>query len=683
MTLPSLILPLGGSGVASLLLAKGIWFIPFLVATVTYYHKITNDPEAPPVDRKELYKEYDFVIVGAGSAGAVLANRLSEIQGWNVLLLEAGGQETEISDTPLLASYLQLSPMDWQYKTEPQPGRACLGSNNKRCNWPRGKVMGGSSTLNYMIYVRGNKHDYDGWEALGNPGWGYKDALYYFKKSEDNRNPYLANTEYHSSGGYLTVQEPPWRTPLATAYVEGGVEMGFENRDINGQYQTGFMLMQGTIRRGSRCSTSKAFLRPIRRRRNLHIAMHAQATRILIAPNGGYEGSKPRAYGVRFKRDGKMYHVRARKEVIVSSGAINSPQLLMLSGIGPKDHLREMGIPLVQDLPVGQHLMDHYGTGALTWTVERPLTLVQTRYENIPSVLKYSMFGTGPLTSLGGVEALGFIPTKYANRSLDFPDIEFHIVSGHVGSDGGRSVRRVQAIGDEAWMKVWKELSFKDAFQIIPLLLRPKSVGNIRLRSRNPFHYPLINAGYFTHPEDIKVLVEGVKFALALAETQALQRFGARFHARVMPGCEDTVWWTDEYWECMCRVITTTIYHYSGTAKMGPPNDPGAVVDPELRVYGVDGLRVIDASIFPTIPSGNTNAPVIMTAEKGADLIKKYWHAYKHRKSRKRRRRKRRSAEEQRVKVQKEINKDLLLQMLLRSNRTLLRRELNISDSEQ
>ena len=228
------------------------------------------------------------------------------------MLLEAGGDETEISDVPALAAYLQLGKLDWKYKTEPQPGVACLGHTNQRCNWPRGKVMGGSSTLNYMLYVRGNRRDYDNWEAEGNPGWGYDTVLHYFKKSEDNRNPYLAATKYHGVGGYLTVQEPPWRTPLATAFIEAGVEMGFENRDANGEFQTGFMLPQGTIRRGSRCSTSKAFLRPIRRRKNLHIAMHAHVTKLMIDP-------KTKAvYGVKFRRHGKMWVVKARKEVILS-----------------------------------------------------------------------------------------------------------------------------------------------------------------------------------------------------------------------------------------------------------------------------------------------------------------------------------------------------------------------------
>lgn len=201
--------------------------------------------------------------------------RLSEIEDWNVLLIEAGGDETEISDVPVLAAYLQLSQLDWKYKTEPQPN-ACLGMKNHRCNWPRGKVLGGSSVLNYMLYVRGNRYDYDSWRDLGNTGWGYDDVLYYFKKSEDNRNPYLARTPYHSAGGYLTVEEAPWRTPLATAFIQAGVEMGYENRDINGEFQAGFMLAQGTTRRGARCSTSKAFLRPARLRKNLDIAMHAQ-----------------------------------------------------------------------------------------------------------------------------------------------------------------------------------------------------------------------------------------------------------------------------------------------------------------------------------------------------------------------------------------------------------------------
>ena len=621
-----------GLGTISGLALTGVWFFPFLLAAITYYHKTVNDPERHPVNQRNLYAEYDFIVVGAGSAGAVVANRLTEEHGWNVLLLEAGGDETEISDVPALAAYLQLGSMDWKYKTEPQPGRACLGHTDMRCNWPRGKVIGGSSVLNYMLYVRGNKKDYDTWEADGNYGWGFEDVLHYFKKSEDNRNPYLAATRYHGTGGYLTVQESPWRTPLATAFVEAGVEMGYDNNDGNGAKQTGFMIPQGTIRRGSRCSTAKAFLRPIRNRKNLHIALHAYVTKVLIDP------ATRRAYGVRFKRDGKIWTVHARKEVILSAGGLNTPQLLMLSGIGPAWHLNEHNIPVVVDTPVGENLMDHYGTGAIVFTIDQPVSLVQSRYENVPSVLKYAMFGSGPLTVLGGVEGMAWIPTKFANRSEDFPDIEFHFISGSPGSDGGRQIRKVHGISDTMW-QMYRPLGYKDTWSVVPMLLRPKSKGSVRLRSRNPMDKPIFNAGYFTHPNDIEVLVEAVKFALAMAETHSFKKLGTRFWDKIpMPGCEHTDLWSDDYWACICRQYTTTIYHYSGTAKMGPPTDPEAVVNPELKVYGVKGLRVIDASIMPKIPSGNTNAPVIMVGEKGADLVKQYWYSKKKRRRRRRKR---------------------------------------------
>ncbi|XP_034936851.1 glucose dehydrogenase [FAD, quinone] [Chelonus insularis] len=600
------------------LMGTSLWLVPLVIIGLSYYRYDQLDPESRVIDKRPLNQEYDFIVIGGGSAGAVVASRLSEIPDWNILLLEAGPDENEITDVPSLAAYLQLTKLDWKYKTEPT-GTSCLAMKKGRCNWPRGKVLGGSSTLNYMLYVRGNRYDYDHWEALGNPGWGYDQALYYFKKSEDNRNPYLKNSPYHGTGGYLTVQESPWRTPLVVAFVEAGMELGYENRDINGEYQTGFMIAQGTIRRGSRCSTAKAFLRPVRLRRNLHIGMNAHVTKIIIDP------IKMKAVGVEFYRDGRKQIIRAKKEIILSAGAINSPQLLMLSGIGPKQHLESHGITVIKDLPVGNNLQDHVGMAGLTFLVDKPVAIVQDRLQPTPVTTEYVLNGRGPMTTLGGVEGYAFVNTIYANESGLYPDIQLHMAPASLSSDAGVQVRKVLSITDQVYDTVYRPITNRDAWTIMPLLLRPKSRGTIRLKNSNPFASPVINANYFDHPEDIARLVEGAKIAVRLNEAKVFQQFGSRLHRAKIPGCKNLTFGSDAYWECHIRHITMTIYHPVGTAKMGPSTDPEAVVDPRLRVYGVQSLRVIDASIMPTICSGNTNAPVIMIAEKGSDLIKNDW----------------------------------------------------------
>lgn len=475
--------------------------------------------------------------------------------------------------------------------------------------------------LNYMLYLRGNKKDYDGWEELGNPGWGYKEALYYFKKSEDNTNPYLQQSPYHGTGGYLTVGEAPFHTPLAASFVQAGGEMGYDNVDLNGEKGTGFMIAQGTVRRGSRCSTAKAFIRPARLRPNLHIAMYSHVTRIMIDPK------TKRAFGVEFMRDRKINYIRASKEVIVSAGAVNSPQILMLSGVGPKAELYKHKIPLIKDAPVGENLQDHIGLGGLTFGVNRPISIVENRLQSVSTVLQYAVLGQGPLTILGGVEGLAFVKTKYANQTEDVPDIEFHFVSGSTNSDGGNHLRKAHGLTEQFYDTVFGPINNKDTWSIIPMLLRPRSVGSIRLRSRNPFDYPYIYPNYFSDEEglDMKSLVEGVKIAVAVSQTASMRRYGSQLVAYNWPGCQHLQRFTDPFWECMIRQYSVTIYHPVGTCKMGPYWDPTAVVDPQLRVYGIRGLRVIDASVMPKLVGANTNAPAIMIGEKGADMIKDFW----------------------------------------------------------
>lgn len=418
----------------------------------------------------------------------------------------------------------------------------------------------------------------------------------------------------------MTVQDAPYNTPLGAAFIQAGEEMGYDVRDINGDKQTGYAWYQFTMRRGTRCSAAKAFLRPVRLRQNLHIALFSHVTKVLV------EKSTKRAYGVEFIRDGNKQVVYATKEVILSAGAIGSPQLLMLSGIGPKEHLEEVGIDVVQDSPgVGRNLQDHIAIGGLVFRVDYPVSLVMNRLVNINSALRYAITEDGPLTSSVGLEVVAFINTKYANSSDDWPDIEFMMTSASTPSDGGTNVKKAHGLTDEFYNEVFEPINNQDVFGIFPMMLRPKSRGFIKLRSKNPLDYPLMYHNYLTHPDDVGVLREGVKAAVAVAETKAMKRFGARFHSTPLPNCKHLPLFTDEYWDCLIRQYTMTIYHISCTAKMGPSTDPMAVVDPRLQVYGIHGLRVIDASIMPTITNGNINAPVIMIGEKGADLIKEAW----------------------------------------------------------
>ena len=571
-----------------------------------------------PQDTKNLLAEYDFIIVGAGSAGCALANRLSQISNWKILVIEAGRQENYIMDIPMLAALLQFTEANWMYKTEPSD-YVCLSMDKKQCSYPREKVVGGSSVINIMIATRGNKRNYDYWESLGNTGWGYESILPYFLEIEDMRIPELVkDKKYHSTGGELAISRNPYRTPLAEAFVEGGKEMGYREVDYNGEYQTGFSYLQTTGKNGTRWSASTAFLHPIKNRKNFHLKKRSLVTRILIDP------SDKQAYGVEFVQNNRKYIVRASKEVIVSGGAINSPQLLMLSGIGPKKHLQDFGIPVIEDLNVGYNLMDHPGVISISFLVNQSVGLiVDEMLSNGETLKEYLNYHMGKFSVPAICEAIALIDTKNPDNIDGDPDLELLFFAGSIGIE--LTLYKAFNIDDRVNDLLYKPIFNKHSFTVVPLTLKPRSRGRVMLKSRNPSDPPLIYHNFYEDPYDLEMQLIGLKKIIELSKTKAFQKYGSRLSEIPVPGCEHLRFGSDDYWRCVIRHFSIAIWHLSGTCKMGPVTDPGAVVDARLRVYGVKGLRVADASIMPMVPAAHTNIPSMVVGVKAADMIKQDW----------------------------------------------------------
>jgi choline dehydrogenase len=514
---------------------------------------------------------YDYVIVGAGSAGCVLANRLSEDPDVQVLLIEAGPPDTaDFIHIPAAFSALFRSQSDWDLGTGYEPGL-----EDRRVYLPRGKTLGGSSSLNAMIYMRGHRGDYDEWRDLG---WGWDDLLPYFLRAEDNvRGP----SEHHGVGGPLRVSDSLARTGLSQAFLDACAARGLPaNEDFNGPRQEGFGWYQVTTRDGKRGSTAVSYLHPVMDRPNLTVETHLHVHRVL------FDGT--RAVGVAGSRLSEMHEFRAEREVVVCAGTYLSPQILWLSGIGRPDELALLAVPPVAEVPgVGLGLQDH-PTAGFTWMCEEPVSLKDALTEE--NLALWATQGTGPLSS-NVAECGGFLRTR---EELDAPDVQFHMVSAMFIQEG---LIPAPAHG----------------FTLSTCVVKPESRGQVAVVSPDPTTKPLIVHNYFAEPEDMRSAVAGLRAVLEIARTEPLARFAQMPYTA--PASE-----SDEDLAAHVRRTTQTIYHPTSTCRMGV--DDLAVVDPELRVRGVEGLRVVDASILPSVPRGNTNAPVIAVAEKAADLIR-------------------------------------------------------------
>ncbi|XP_015907095.2 glucose dehydrogenase [FAD, quinone]-like [Parasteatoda tepidariorum] len=579
--------------------ASGLLAIPALIPSL-------KKQKHSPNTASDVKKSYDYVIIGAGSAGSVLANRLSANPCVSVVVLEAGSTPPILTEIPSAERFFVHSSIDWDFESVPQQ-RSGQNLKERKVRYASGKVLGGSSVLNDVQYSRGNPQNYDDWESMGAKGWAYKDVYKYFLKLEDNRDPEYANDGYHSVGGPQTVSKPNYNPELKKHIFEAAKSLNIPVTDSNSPHQLGIYDLQGTLRDGQLCSTAKGYLVPADSRSNLDIVKDAFVRKIIIK-NGV-------ATDVEFKYKGSIRTVAAEREVILSAGTVNTPKILMLSGIGPAEHLKEHKIDVNADLPgVGQNLQDHVGS-IENFEVNNTVNVL-FKMLNPANIGKYVYDRSGVYSAAQLVLALSYLQNQNNPRVNSVPDHQLYFVE----------LNTVLPLLDfnlkpEVFSQVYSKYTFTPYLGCLVHLMHPGSRGTITLKSADPEDPPLIDPNYFEDPSDVHDIVEALKDCRRFADTRPMKEIGTKRFDTLYPGCEEYAGNEDEYYRCQVITVPITYYHYAGTAKMGDPRDNMSVVDPELRVKGIKNLRVVDSSVMPTITTGNTNIPTIMIAEKASDMI--------------------------------------------------------------